>query len=93
MPKRQKKYIAEGRPPLPLSERMSTPVRALVTKAVAEALAADAEHSGIAKPRYGLVASDIVRLYLHYGLEHRHLLTPELEADPSWDNLKKLGLL
>jgi hypothetical protein len=91
--KRKTNYPFAGRPPIDPEKKVGTPVRALVTRNVAEAIRDASNGHGIPEPPHGIVSSDIVRLYLYYGLQKDGLLTPELEQDSSWTGLKEQGLL
>lgn len=90
---RQRKYIIAGRPPKNAMDRLGTPVRALVTLRVTDALIEDQRKMGIPEPPDGIIASDTVRLALYERLKRVGLLTPELENDPTWNSLKDRGLL
>lgn len=90
---KRKLYGIAGRPPKNPENKVGTPVRALVTIGIAELLAELSDEHGIPNPEQGLVSSDIVRLYLYYGLVKDGKMTEELEQDATWDTLKARGLL
>jgi hypothetical protein len=91
--KRKTNYLIAGRPPKDPLKKVGTPARALLTIGVAEAVQAAARLHGIADPPMGVVASDILRLYIYRGLQQDGLLTPELTEDPTWDTLRLSGLV
>ena len=75
-------------------KKVGTPVRALVTTPIARLLNVAARQHGIPDPTVrGIVASDILRLYMYHGLLKDGLMTPEVAEDPSWDSLKSYGLV
>jgi len=83
-----------GRPPKDPMKKVGTPVRALVTKPMANLLNEAARQHGIPDPTVrGIVASDILRLYMYHGLIKDGLMTPEVAEDPSWDSLRGAGLV
>ena len=91
--KRKTDYPFAGRPPKDPEKKVGTPARALVTILVADAIVEDAHKHGIPDPERGLIASDILRLYIWRGLEHGGLMTEDLRNDPTWDSLKQKGLV
>lgn len=86
-------YAGAGRPPKDIWDKMSIPVRAMVTPGVRNALMESQVTHGIAKPPRGDVSSDILRLAVYRFLQAEGMMTPELDADPSWDSLKGRGLI
>lgn len=87
----KKKHIMAGRPPKDdPSKVIGHPERFLVTWPVKEAL--DQVHDEFMK--LGLHArSDALRMGLYLLFKKYDLLTPELEEDPTWKNLRELGLV
>jgi hypothetical protein len=75
-----------GRPAKNPLDKVGRPVRCLVTKRVAQNLIQLAKSSGIN-------LSDVLRLALYNLLKQRGMMTAEMETDPTWDELKKVGLL
>lgn len=85
-----------GRKPKNPMDRIGWPVRALVTHRVIEALQQSmALHDLPASDPRTRVSSDVVRLGLYMLLKKDGLIesVPGLEADPSWDELKRKGLV
>jgi len=82
-----------GRPPKNPEDKVSTPARALFTSQMASKLQAAAAIHDIPAPAHGKVPSDILRLYVFWGLKKDGLITEDIEADPSWDTLKEKGLV
>lgn len=91
--KTRKSYGIAGRPPKNPENKVGTPVRALVTIGVAEALVEASSEHGIPGPEIGLVSSDIVRLYVYQGLLKDGKMTEALANDATWDTLKARGLV
>jgi hypothetical protein len=90
--KRKTNYPIAGRPPKNPLQRVGTPARALFTDPVADMLREASSLHGIPDPLRGKISSDIVRLYIYWGLMKDGLLTDEIRQDPSWDTLKEKGL-
>lgn len=86
---RQKKYpdqFIAGRPPKNPLEKVGLPVRALLTPPAYDALAQ-------AMQRLGLNLSETVRLSIYRALEDQGLMTDELRHDPTWESLRRKGIL
>lgn len=81
-----------GRPPKNPENRLSYPVRAMVTQGVVTALQKAEEIHGLDGDHHkqGKVSSDILRFYIVEGLRKDGLLDAD---DPSWVSLKEAGLV
>lgn len=84
-----------GRPNVSPENRMGTPVRALVTIGVAEALQASMELHNLPgrSSKEKKASGDILRLAIFNLLQKDRLMTPELYNDPTWNSLKAEGLV
>ena len=96
MPKKSS-GIGSGRPPKQPSKKVGFPVRAQVTPPVLKLLMEACELHGVPgtnpRTKAPTVSSDLIRLYLAWGLQKDGLWTKEIAQDPSWDKLRQKGLL
>mgnify|MGYP007056834933 CR=1 FL=1 len=81
-----------GRPAKDPYQKVGTPVRALVTPLVSDALVDLSKSMGIPQPKYGTVPSDIVRLGIWMVLEH-YAKRDDLRDDESFKTLREVGLI
>ena len=77
-------YRMPGRPPKKPKNLLRFTIRCLVSHGVYEALAKAEQQSGLTR-------SNFLRKALYNQLRADGLLTPELEKDATWDELRALG--
>lgn len=83
-----------GRPPIENPyDKMSQSARTMITPRVRNAMLEAMKTHGIPAPSRGAVSSYLVRLYLYNGLRADGLMTPDLDNDPSFKELKDWGLI
>jgi hypothetical protein len=76
-----------GRTPLNPLRKKSQYVRCLVTPVVKDFV------EGELSRLHGLNESDLIRLALYNLIKKDRAMTPEIEKDPTWDELKEAGLI
>lgn len=82
---RKTKHSQAGRPPKKWYRKFMFAVRAMVTTPIAGLLVLAQALHGIDGPDRGLVASDILRLYVYRGLDHDGLLDKRELVDENGD--------
>lgn len=82
-----------GRPTLPESERVGTPIRCLVTQSIADCLTyLAAGRYGINISETGAVPSDLIRLYVVRGLLQDGF-SDLIREDATFKSLRNRGLI
>ncbi len=79
-------YRMPGRPPRSPKNKVGTPVRALTTIRVSNAIDAVANDHAITR-------SNMLRLAIYRYLEARGLMDEEMRKDATWDDLRLAGLV
>lgn len=99
-PKQQHPEFVGGRPPKNPMEKLSIPVRAMVTPVVTQVLESAQNIHGFSAPAQGRVASDVLRLAVFRLIQGMYEKDPavlgtltweQFVSDPTWDSLKESG--